>query len=86
MEYEGVMLNQLRQPGRGEIRSECRWSTDPSAPIRLLRSAVLPLQTRFTADASHASANSSRATGFNISQVVDIVKNVHAQDRVADFD
>jgi acetamidase/formamidase len=37
-------------------------------------------------DASLAYAYLSAATDFNISQVVDLVKGVHARVRTADFD
>ncbi len=36
-------------------------------------------------DAEHAYAYLSAATDFNISQVVDLVKGVHARIRVEDF-
>ncbi|MBC7401583.1 MAG: acetamidase/formamidase family protein [Microbacteriaceae bacterium] len=51
-----------------------------------VRAAIVLLQARFSLDAAHAYAYLSAATDFNISQVVDIVKGVHAKIRVADFD
>ena len=51
-----------------------------------VRAAIALLQARFSLDAAHAYAYLSAATDFNISQVVDIVKGVHAKIRVADFD
>ena len=51
-----------------------------------VRAAIALLQARFSLDAAHAYAYLSTATDFNISQVVDIVKGVHAKIRVADFD
>jgi acetamidase/formamidase len=51
-----------------------------------VRAAIAMLQVRFGMDAAHAYAYLSAATDFNISQVVDIVKGVHARIRVADFD
>ena len=48
--------------------------------------AISLLQARFGMDAEHAYAYLSAATDFNISQVVDLVKGVHARIRVADFD
>lgn len=50
-----------------------------------VRSAVALLQARFGMDAHLAYAYLSAATDFNISQVVDIVKGVHARIRVSDF-
>lgn len=51
-----------------------------------VRAAIGLLQARFGMDAEHAYAYLSAATDFNISQVVDIVKGVHARIRVEDFD
>ena len=51
-----------------------------------VRAAIALLQARFGMDAEHAYAYLSAATDFNISQVVDIVKGVHARIRVADFE
>jgi acetamidase/formamidase len=51
-----------------------------------VRAAISLLEARFGMDAEHAYAYLSAATDFNISQVVDIVKGVHAKIRVADFD
>jgi acetamidase/formamidase len=51
-----------------------------------VRAAIALLRARFGMDAEHAYAYLSAATDFNISQVVDIVKGVHARIRVADFD
>jgi acetamidase/formamidase len=51
-----------------------------------VRAAIALLQARFGMDAEHAYAYLSAATDFNISQVVDLVKGVHARIRVADFD
>jgi acetamidase/formamidase len=51
-----------------------------------VRAAIGLLQARFGMDAEHAYAYLSAATDFNISQVVDLVKGVHARIRVADFD
>jgi len=50
-----------------------------------VRAAIALLQARFGMDAAHAYAYLSAATDFNISQVVDLVKGVHARIRVADF-
>jgi acetamidase/formamidase len=50
-----------------------------------VRAAIALLQARFGMDAEHAYAYLSAATDFNISQVVDLVKGVHARIRVADF-
>ncbi|MCU1406004.1 MAG: acetamidase [Glaciihabitans sp.] len=50
-----------------------------------VRAAVALLQARFGMDAEHAYAYLSAATDFNISQVVDLVKGVHARIRVEDF-
>ena len=51
-----------------------------------VRAAIALLQARFGMDAAHAYAYLSAATDFNISQVVDIVKGVHARIRVSDFE
>jgi acetamidase/formamidase len=51
-----------------------------------VRAAIGLLQARFGMDAQHAYAYLSAATDFNISQVVDVVKGVHARIRVSDFD
>lgn len=51
-----------------------------------VRSALTLLQHRFGMDEAHAYAYLSAATDFDISQVVDIVKGVHAKIRVSDFD
>ncbi|MDH6181593.1 acetamidase/formamidase [Microbacteriaceae bacterium SG_E_30_P1] len=50
-----------------------------------VRAAIALLRARFGMDAEHAYAYLSAATDFNISQVVDLVKGVHARIRVADF-
>jgi acetamidase/formamidase len=50
-----------------------------------VRAAIALLQARFEMDAEHAYAYLSAATDFNISQVVDLVKGVHARIRVEDF-
>jgi len=50
-----------------------------------VRAAIGLLQARFGMDAAHAYAYLSAATDFNISQVVDLVKGVHARIRTADF-
>jgi len=51
-----------------------------------VRAAVALLGARFGLDAAHAYAYLSAATDFDISQVVDQVKGVHARIRIADFD
>ena len=51
-----------------------------------VRAAVRLLRARFGLDAAHAYAYLSAATDFDISQVVDQVKGVHARIRIADFD
>ncbi|KZX21494.1 acetamidase/formamidase family protein [Rathayibacter tanaceti] len=51
-----------------------------------VRAAIALLQARYGMDASLAYAYLSAATDFNISQVVDLVKGVHACVRTADFD
>ncbi|QTE28238.1 acetamidase/formamidase family protein [Pengzhenrongella sicca] len=53
---------------------------------RCVRAAIALLRARYGMDAAHALAYLSAATDFNISQVVDLVKGVHARIRVADFD
>jgi acetamidase/formamidase len=50
-----------------------------------VRAAIALLQARFGMDPRHAYAYLSAATDFNISQVVDLVKGVHARIRKADF-
>jgi acetamidase/formamidase len=51
-----------------------------------VRAAIAVLQARWGMDAAHAYAYLSAATDFNISQVVDLVKGVHARIRKADFE
>ncbi|MCD9196834.1 acetamidase/formamidase family protein [Aeromicrobium wangtongii] len=50
-----------------------------------VRAAIALLQARFGMDPRHAYAYLSAATDFDISQVVDQVKGVHARIRKADF-
>lgn len=50
-----------------------------------VRNAIVLLQARWGLDAEHAYAYLSAATDFNISQVVDLVKGVHARVAVQDF-
>jgi len=50
-----------------------------------VRAAIALLQARFEMDPRHAYAYLSAATNFDISQVVDVVKGVHARIRKADF-
>jgi acetamidase/formamidase len=51
-----------------------------------VRAAIELLHARFGMDRSNALAYLSAATDFDISQVVDLVKGVHARIRIADFD
>ena len=51
-----------------------------------VRAAIALLQARWGVDAAHAYAYLSAATDFNISQVVDLVKGVHARVRKSDFE
>ncbi|GAA2750331.1 acetamidase/formamidase family protein [Amnibacterium kyonggiense] len=51
-----------------------------------VRAAIELLHARFGMDRSNALAYLSAATDFDISQVVDLVKGVHAKIRIADFD
>ena len=51
-----------------------------------VRAAIELLHARFGMDRANALAYLSAATDFDISQVVDIVKGVHAKIRIADFD
>jgi len=51
-----------------------------------VRAAIALLQARWQLDAAHAYAYLSAATDFNISQVVDLVKGVHARVRKSDFE
>jgi len=51
-----------------------------------VRAAIALLRARYRMDAAHAYAYLSAATDFNISQVVDLVKGVHARIRKADFE
>lgn len=52
---------------------------------RCVRAAIALLQARYGMDPRHAYAYLSAATDFDISQVVDLVKGVHARIRKADF-
>lgn len=61
---------------------------DPDLDLAMqncVRAAIGLLQARWGMDAQHAYAYLSAATDFDISQVVDIVKGVHARIRKADF-
>ena len=51
-----------------------------------VRAAIELLYARYGMDRANALAYLSAATDFNISQVVDVVKGVHARIRIADFD
>ena len=51
-----------------------------------VRAAIALLRARYGFDAEHAYAYLSAATDFNISQVVDLVKGVHARIRKADLE
>jgi acetamidase/formamidase len=51
-----------------------------------VRAAIALLRARYAMDAEHAYAYLSAATDFNISQVVDLVKGVHARVRKSDFE
>lgn len=53
---------------------------------KCVRAALDLLRARFGMEESLAYAYLSAATDFNISQVVDLVKGVHARIRVSDFD
>ncbi|MBE1877795.1 acetamidase/formamidase family protein [Myceligenerans pegani] len=50
-----------------------------------VRAAIALLRARYGMDAEHAYAYLSAATDFDISQVVDVVKGVHAKIRKSDF-
>lgn len=50
-----------------------------------VRAAIALLQARYGMEAHLAYAYLSAATDFNISQVVDVIKGVHARIRVSDF-
>lgn len=61
---------------------------DPDLDVAVhncVRAAIGLLRARYGMDAPHAYAYLSAATDFNISQVVDLVKGVHARIRTADF-
>jgi acetamidase/formamidase len=61
---------------------------DPDLDVAVqncVRAAIGLLQARFGMDPRHAYAYLSAATDFDISQVVDLVKGVHARVRKADF-
>ena len=51
-----------------------------------VRAAIALLRARYGFDSEHAYAYLSAATDFNISQVVDLVKGVHARIRKADLE
>ena len=53
---------------------------------KAVRNAIALLRRRYGMDVEHAYAYLSAATDFDISQVVDRVKGVHARIRKADFD
>ena len=50
-----------------------------------VRAAIALLEVRYGMSPAHAYAYLSAATDFDISQVVDVVKGVHAKIRKADF-
>ena len=52
---------------------------------KAVRASIALLGSRYGMDAEHAYAYLSAATDFNISQVVDLVKGVHARIRKSDF-
>ncbi|MCL3836500.1 acetamidase/formamidase family protein [Aeromicrobium duanguangcaii] len=61
---------------------------DPDLDVAVqncVRAAIGLLQARYGMDPAHAYAYLSAATDFNISQVVDLVKGVHARIRLEDF-
>lgn len=61
---------------------------DPDLDVAVqncVRAAIALLVARYGMDAAHAYAYLSAATDFDISQVVDLVKGVHARIRKADF-
>ena len=70
IESESGMQNGVLQPGIGEG----------------MRVATALVPAKLSRDIAQAQAYSSAATNFNISQVVNIVKGVHAKIRVADCD
>ena len=53
---------------------------------KCVRAAISLLRARYGMDTEHAYAYLSAATDFRISQVVDVVKGVHATIRMADFE
>jgi acetamidase/formamidase len=55
------------------------------AVANCVRASIALLEARWGMDRAHALAYLSAATDFDISQVVDIVKGVHARIRKADF-
>lgn len=55
------------------------------ATANCVRAAIALLSARYGMDRTHAYAYLSAATDFDISQVVDLVKGVHARIRKADF-
>lgn len=56
------------------------------AVANCVRASIALLESRWGLDRAHALAYLSAATDFDISQVVDVVKGVHAKIRKADFD
>lgn len=56
------------------------------AVANCVRASIALLEARWGLDRAHALAYLSAATDFDISQVVDVVKGVHARIRKADFD
>ncbi|GAA3531613.1 formamidase [Aeromicrobium flavum] len=61
---------------------------DPDLDVAVqncVRAAIGLLQARYGMHPAHAYAYLSAATDFNISQVVDLVKGVHARIRIEDF-
>ncbi|GAB2451256.1 acetamidase/formamidase [Conyzicola lurida] len=85
VEAFGVLAGPLAETGEFLVPTGMSPDLD-EAVQNCVRAAIGLLQARFGMDAAHAYAYLSAATDFNISQVVDLVKGVHARIRVADFE
>jgi len=81
----GVLVGPLAQTAEYLVPTGMSPDLD-EAVQNCVRAAIGLLQARFGMDAAHAYAYLSAATDFDISQVVDLVKGVHARIRVADFE
>jgi acetamidase/formamidase len=85
LEQYGVVTGPLIETPEYLVPTGLREDLD-EAVQHCVRAAIELLHARFGMDRANALAYLSAATDFDISQVVDLVKGVHARIRIADFD